>query len=351
MEFYKNKKILMTGHTGFKGAWLCQILKYFGAKVYGYALEPLSGGIFDTISVSSDMYSRIGDIRDINKLSTLLSEVNPEIVFHLAAQPLVLDSYERPVYTFDTNIMGTANILECIRHSKSVRSVVIITTDKVYKNNEWVYGYRETDTLGGHDPYAASKACAEIVAESYRQSFLRDIPLSSVRAGNVIGGGDVSVNRIIPDCVRAAMKNEDIIIRNPHSIRPYQHVLEPLFTYLMIAEKQFNNPDMAGSYNVGPDESDCMATGKLADIFCAAWGEGLKWNNVSGENAAHEATFLRLDCSKMRSSFDWKPVWNVHKAIEKTVEWEKSKLNKNALETTNKQIEEYARGFVNENTK
>lgn len=341
LEFFKGKSVFITGHTGFKGAWLCQILKNIGAQISGYALEPVNGGIFQTASIADGMRSDIGDIRDLNKLMRAFNYAQPEIVFHLAAQPIVLESYERPVYTFDTNVMGTVNLLECVRQSASVRSVVIVTTDKVYKNKELSYGYRETDELGGNDPYAASKACTEIVSESYRVSFLHDIPLSTARAGNVIGGGDVSADRIIPDCVRAAIRNEEIIVRNPYSVRPYQHVLEPLFAYLLIAERQCENPKLAGNYNVGPDESDCVTTGKIADVFCKAWGNGLTWKNVSTENAQRESNLLQLDCSKIRSVFGWNPVWNAEKAVEKTVEWEKACYSNNIYGITDKQINEY----------
>jgi CDP-glucose 4,6-dehydratase len=239
--------------------------------------------------------------------------------------------------------MGTVNLLELVRQSAGVHSVVIITTDKVYKNNEWPYGYRETDTLGGSDPYAASKACAEIVCDSYRKSFLTNLPLSTARAGNVIGGGDVAENRIIPDCVRAALKNEEIIIRNPSSVRPYQHVLEPLFAYLLIAEKQSENSEMADSYNIGPSEADCLQTSELADIFCAAWGNGLKWTATLDYKAPHEAKLLRLDCSKIRTAFGWKPLWSAAKAVEMTVEWEKAP-DKPAI--TDQQIDEYMETFI-----
>ena len=344
LSFYKDKRVFISGHTGFKGAWLCEVLKMAGAIVVGYALEPQKGGIFDTLSTDTNMKSYIADIRDSKQLSHLFIESKPEIVIHMAAQPLVLDSYERPAYTFETNVMGTVNLLECVRESESALSVVVVTTDKVYKNNEWFYGYRETDTLGGSDPYSASKACSEFVADSYRGSFLNDIPVSTVRAGNVIGGGDVSVNRIVPDCVRAALQRKKIIIRNPFSIRPYQHVLDPLFAYLQIAKYQFENNALAGSYNIGPDELGCISTQALVELFCAAWGEELVWNCASSDSmindAKHEATFLKLDCSKARSILTWKPIWSIEKAVAQTVKWEKAKDKTN--ETYN-QINEYIR--------
>jgi CDP-glucose 4,6-dehydratase len=240
--------------------------------------------------------------------------------------------------------MGTVNLLECIRQSGTVKSAVIVTTDKVYKNKEWSYGYRECDELGGNDPYAASKACAELVTESYRRSFLKNIPLSTVRAGNVIGGGDVSSNRIIPDCVRAAIAEREIVVRNPYSIRPYQHVLEPLFAYLMIAQKQCSTPELSGNYNIGPDETDCVTTGKIADLFCNEWGN-MSWKNTgtTALNTPHESNLLRLDCSKTRSVFGWNPVWNIAQAIAKTIEWEKSGDKTTA---SNNQIKEYIGRFT-----
>jgi len=343
LSFYKNKSIFVTGHTGFKGAWLCHILKRAGARVAGYALEPESGSVFELAGIADGLNSTIGDIRDAEMLSAAFERARPEMVFHLAAQPLVLDSYLQPAYTFETNIMGTVNLLECVRRSETVRSVVLVTTDKVYKNNEWPYGYRENDILGGSDPYAASKSCVEIVAESYRTSFLKSIPLSTARAGNVIGGGDISGNRIIPDCVRAAVMREPIIVRNPYSVRPYQHVLEPLFAYLQIAERQQENAGLSGNYNIGPNEADCITTGELADVFCKAWGDGQTWETTMQQNETKlESNLLRLDCSKMRSVFNWCPVWNVNEAVSKTVEWEKTRIYDGNVRTVmDKQIDEY----------
>jgi len=337
LDFYKDKSVFVTGHTGFKGAWLCRILRNAGARVFGYALEPASGGIYETARVSEGINSVIGDIRNFDKLSSAFGNANPETVFHLAAQPLVLDAYERPAYTFDVNVQSTVNLLECIRRSDSVKSAVIITTDKVYRNNEWEYGYRENDTLGDAEPYAASKACAEIVTASYARTFLKNTAVSTVRAGNVIGGGDISVNRIIPDCIRAAFQNKEIIVRNPYSVRPYQHVLEPLFAYLLIAKEQAQNKNLSGQYNIGPNEADCITTAKLTDIFCSEW-DGAKWKDVSNPNAPHESGLLKLDCSKVRSVFGWKPVWDVRAAVRKTIEWEK---DDNKSVATDRQIKEY----------
>ena len=325
LSFYKNKRVFVTGHTGFKGSWLCKILSNSGAIVTGYSLmPPTSPSLFELAQIAGDVKSIIGDIRDYESLKKAFDEAKPEIVFHLAAQPIVRDSYKDPKYTYETNVMGTVNILECVRMSDCVKSFLNVTTDKVYKNKEWEWGYRENEELDGFDPYSNSKSCSELVTHSYQQSFFADnsVPISTARAGNVIGGGDFANDRIIPDCVRAALAKEDIIVRNPHSTRPFQHVLEPLFAYLMIAAKQYEDSTFAGCYNVGPDEVDCFKTGALVDLFVSKWGEGLKWVNKY-DGGPHEASFLKLDCSKLKSTFGWKPKWNLEKAIEKTVEWSK----------------------------
>lgn len=323
--FFKDKKILVTGHTGFKGSWMSRILVNAGAKVTGYSLlPPTEPNLYNLSDVDYKMKSIIGDIRDLNKLMTIFDEVQPEIVIHMAAQPLVRDSYENPVYTYDTNVMGTVNICECVRAHKSVKSFLNVTTDKVYQNNEWEWGYRENEPLDGYDPYSNSKSCSELVTHSYNNSFLKDmgIAVSTARAGNVIGGGDFAGNRIIPDCVRAAQKNEPIIVRNPHSTRPYQHVLEPVIMYLTIAQSQYMDRKYAGYYNVGPDDCDCVTTGELVDLFCTKWGNDQKWINQY-DGGPHEANFLKLDCSKVKSVFGWKPRWHIEEAIEKTIAWSK----------------------------
>lgn len=325
LDFYKGKRVLVTGHTGFKGSWLCRILINAGAEVTGYSLEPpTEPNLFTLSGVEEKMNSITGDIRDLEHLKQVFSEARPEIVLHLAAQPIVRDSYKNPVYTYETNVMGTVNICECVRLTPGVRSFLNVTTDKVYHNNEWEWGYRETDPLDGYDPYSNSKSCSELVTHSYMNSFFNEqqIAVSTARAGNVIGGGDFANDRIIPDCVRAVLKNEEIIVRNPYSTRPYQHVLEPLATYLMIAEWQYKDKKYSGFYNVGPDDRDCVTTGELVDLFCRCWGDGAKWVNKS-DGGPHEANFLKLDCSKLKSVFGWKPVWGVEQAIEKTVEWTK----------------------------
>ena len=269
------------------------------------------------------MKSVEGDIRDFGHLKNTFEAYRPELVFHLAAQPIVRESYQNPVYTYETNVMGTVNLLECVRNTKGVKSVLNVTTDKVYENREWNWGYRETDALDGYDPYSNSKSCSELVTHSYKKSFLDEtgIAVSTARAGNVIGGGDFAKDRIIPDCVRAAMAGEEIIIRNPYSVRPFQHVLEPLIAYLMIVEKQAVSAETQGYYNVGPQEDDCITVGALADLFCDAW-TGVSWKNVCDEGP-HEASFLKLDCSLIKSKVGWKPKWDIKKAVEKTVEWAK----------------------------
>lgn len=340
LDYFKGKSVFVTGHTGFKGAWLTRILQLAEAKVTGYALAPIDESVYEQIVENDRVDSLIADIRDYDKLSACFEKSKPEIVFHLAAQPLVLNAFEEPAYTFDVNVQGTVNLLECVRFTPTVKSVIIITTDKVYKNEEWLYGYRENDALGDTEPYAASKACAEIVSKAYYETFLKsnDIALSTVRAGNVIGGGDASANRIVPDCVRSARNNEPIIIRNPYSVRPYQHVLESLFAYLMIAEKQSENCMFAGQYNVGPNESDCITTAELSDIFCAEWGNGQMWSNTSNSKSPHESGLLKLDCSKIRSVFNWRPMWDVRTAVKKTIEWEMASDKSHATEL---QIKEY----------
>ena len=325
LEFYKGKKVLLTGHTGFKGSWMSRVLVNAGAILTGYSLNPpTTPNLFSMADVEHRMTSVIGDIRDLDHLKQVFEQAQPEIVIHMAAQPIVRDSYKDPVYTYETNVMGTVNVLECIRLNDCVMSFVNVTTDKVYKNNEWAWGYRENEPLDGYDPYSNSKSCSELVTHSYKSSFFGDgrVAISTSRAGNVIGGGDFANDRIIPDCVRAAQKKEDMIVRNPHSTRPYQHVLEPVMAYLMIAERQYEDGSFADYYNVGPDDLDCVTTGDIVTMFCEKWGEGLKWINKY-DGGPHEANFLKLDCSKLKTTFGWKPRWNVAEALDKVVEWTK----------------------------
>lgn len=344
LSFYKGKNVFVTGHTGFKGVWLCKILILAGARVSGYALEPSTQpNLFDLSGISQKMNSIIGDVRDLPHLMEAFSEAKPEIVFNLAAQPIVRESYKDPVYTYETNVMGTVNILECVRQNSSVKSFVNVTTDKVYENKEIERSYCEDDRLCGFDPYSNSKSCSELVTFSYKNSFFADRPvaISTSRAGNVIGGGDFSPDRIIPDCVRAVRKSEPIIVRNPNSIRPYQHVLEAIFAYLTIAQKQYEDISLADCYNVGPDEYDCVKTGELVNLFCTKWGNA-KWINKSKDDAMHEANFLRLDNSKIKATLNWKPKWNLEQALEKTVEFYKiDEKSKNINLLMKKQIEDY----------
>lgn len=354
-DFYRGKKVFVTGHTGFKGSWLCKMLANAGAEVTGYSLDaPTEPSLFKIANIDGDIHSVIGDIRDFASLKKAFDEAQPEIVLHLAAQPIVRDSYKDPAYTYETNVMGTVNILECVRQSlacpepsRRVKSFLNVTTDKVYFNKEWAWGYRENEELDGYDPYSNSKSCSELVTHSYKNSFFTDkegnaiIPISTARAGNVIGGGDFANDRIIPDCVRAAQKHEDIIVRNPFSTRPYQHVLEPLFAYLMIAAKQYEDSKYAGWYNVGPDDVDCFQTGAIVDLFVSKWGDGMKWINKH-DGGPHEANFLKLDCSKLKTTFGWYPHWNLNDAMEKIVEWSKAWIaGVDIRPIMDKQIEEF----------
>ena len=329
INFYKGKKVFITGHTGFKGSWLCKILTNVGAEVTGYSLNPpTSPSLFEIAKIEDDIHSVIGDIRYLDSLKSVFDEAQPEIVLHLAAQPIVRDSYNDPRYTYETNVMGTVNICECVRKSKTVKSFLNVTTDKVYLNKEWNWGYRENEELDGYDPYSNSKSCSELVTHSYINSFFNEmgIAVSKARAVNVIGGGDFANDKIIPDCVRAAIKNDDIVVRNPFSTRPYQHVLEPLYAYLMIAAMQYEDNKYAGYYNVGPDDIDCYQTGAIVDVFVSKWGDNMKWINQY-DGGPHEADFLKLDCSKLKATFNWKPHWNLDTAIEKVCEWSKCWIN------------------------
>lgn len=344
LNFYRGKKVLVTGHTGFKGAWLCKMLINVGADVTGYSLAPpTTPSLFEIAEIAKDINSIIGDIRDLSSLKSVFNGAQPEIVLHLAAQPIVRDSYKNPVYTYETNVMGTVNICECVRTTKSVKSFLNVTTDKVYLNKEWAWGYRENEELDGYDPYSNSKSCSELVTHSYINSFFNelDIAVSTARAGNVIGGGDFANDRIIPDCIRSVIKHEDIVVRNPFSTRPYQHVLEPLYVYLMIAAMQLQNKKYAGFYNVGPDDRDCFQTGALVDLFVKHWGEDAKWVNQY-DGGPHEANFLKLDCSKLKTTFGWKPHWDLDEALEKVVEWSKCWIaNGNVRQCMDKEIEEF----------
>ncbi len=347
-NFYNNKTVLVTGHTGFKGSWLSFILDILGANVIGYALKPSTGfSLYEIIDMEDKLKSYIGDVRDLEYMKKVFETENPEIVIHMAAQPIVRESYKDPVGTYATNVMGTVNVLECIRKSNSVQSFLNVTTDKVYKNKEWEWGYREEEELCGYDPYSNSKSCSELITYSYQKSFLedRDIAISTARAGNVIGGGDFSVDRIIPDCFRAAMQEKNIIVRNPKSVRPYQHVLEPIMAYLQIVSKQYMNKEFAGNYNIGPDEVDCICTGELVSLFCQAWkkhnGQEVIWEDRS-DGGPHEAAFLKLDCARFKKIFGWKPAWHINTAIDRTVEWYSAYANHQDIKAImQKQLYEY----------
>ena len=345
MNFYQNKKVLITGNTGFKGTWLTRILLLNGANVCGYSLNaPSNPNMFELLGINSNIQNIKGDILDFDKLKNTINKFKPDVIFHLAAQPIVRKSYEDPITTYKTNVLGTLNLLEAIRGINHAVSVVNVTTDKVYLNKEWEWGYREDEALDGFDPYSNSKSCSELITHCYINSFFKKnkIPVSTARAGNVIGGGDFAADRIIPDCVRAQINSIEIKVRNPNSTRPYQHVLEPLFAYLMIAAAQAEDYTKAGFYNVGPDDIDCRTTGEIVDLFCKYWGNNTKWTNINEENAPHEANFLKLDSSRIKRLIGWKPNWHVDEAIKKSCEWYKAFLNKeNLTNITDKQIISY----------
>lgn len=357
LSFYRGKKILITGHTGFKGSWMSQLLLREGAEVYGYAKQPPTDpSMFGLCGLKTEMESIEGDVRDLDTLRSVFLRVKPEFVVHMAAQPIVRESYRNPVETYETNVMGTVNVLECICQTDSVNSFLNVTTDKVYKNREWEWGYRENEELNGYDPYSNSKSCSELVTDSYRNSFfgdsgLRVLPITTARAGNVIGGGDFAADRIIPDCVRAVSSGEKIRVRNPYSVRPYQHVLEPVAAYLMILKRQWEQPELAGCYNVGPDEADCWETGRITTEFCKAWknhtGKEADWIDLGKEEnikQPHEANFLKLDCTRLKRTFDWTPSWTAKMAVERTVEWYAEYVQgKNVRDCTERQIEAFLR--------
>lgn len=346
LDFYKDKKVFITGHTGFKGSWLSKILIMAGAKVCGFSKLPdTEPALFDILQLQNNMISIIGGIRNLDEIKKAINDFKPDIIFHLAAQPIVRESYKNPVYTFETNVMGTVNLLEAVRECKSVRSVVNITTDKVYENREWEWGYRENERLNGFDPYSNSKSCSELVTSSYKNSFFnnnKNISISTARAGNVIGGGDFSIDRIVPDCVRAVINGEDIVLRNPKSTRPYQHVFEALSAYLLIAQQQYNDKSFEGCYNIGPKEEGCVTTGEMATMFCEAWGNNSKWINKCDNNTNHEANFLKLDCSKINNIMGWTPKITIDEAIKLTVEWTKDYINREDINrVSEEQINEY----------
>ena len=345
LSFYKDRVVLITGHTGFKGSWLSKILIMAGAKVVGYSLEPPTDpNLFSYLNLDNQMISIIGDIRDLNKLDEVFNKYQPEIVFHLAAQPIVRLSYEQPVFTYDVNVMGTVNICECIRKHSCVKSFLNVTTDKVYENNDIPnHPFKEDEKLDGYDPYSNSKSCSEIITHSFYKSFLKEsgVAVSTARAGNVIGGGDFSKDRIIPDAAKALKEHKELIIRNPESIRPYQHVLEPLMCYLLIAKEQFFNHSICGAYNIGPDSCDFSSTQKLIDLFAKQCHGEFKYI-IKGDNGPHEASFLSLDNNKIKATFGWSPKINIEEAIILTAEWYDAwRNNKDLVTITEKQIRGY----------
>ncbi len=334
-EFWKDKKVFLTGHTGFKGSWLALWLSTLGAQITGYALKPPTNpNLFELAHVEELVKHIVGDVRDKRFLEKSLLEAKPDIVIHLAAQPLVRDSYKNPVETYEINIMGTIYLLEAVRACNTVRAVVNVTTDKCYKNNEWLWGYRENEPMGGHDPYSNSKACSELITDSYRNSFFssaipgqNQVAVASARAGNVIGGGDWAADRLIPDCLQSLLMNKPIRIRSPHAVRPWQHVLEPLSGYLLLAEKLFEEGDsFATGWNFGPGEDDSLPVEAIVKILCRLWGANGIYEVDQGEHP-HEANYLRLDCSKARTMLKWQPRWNLTTALEETIEWIKAYQN------------------------
>jgi CDP-glucose 4,6-dehydratase len=344
-NFWAGRRVFLTGHTGFKGSWLSLWLQSMGAQVHGYALEaPTQPSLFEVAKVADGMASTIGDVRDFAKLQATMAGFKPDVVLHLAAQPLVRLSYAQPVETYATNVMGTVHLLEAARHTESVRAIVNVTTDKCYENKEWVWGYRESEPMGGYDPYSSSKGCSELVTAAYRQSFFgkRGVALASARAGNVIGGGDWAADRLVPDILRAFEKNAPVVIRNPHSTRPWQHVLEPLSGYLLLAERLFENGSAdAEGWNFGPRDEDAQPVQWIVENMVSRWNDGASWQLDGGEHP-HEAHYLKLDISKARSRLGWAPRWSLDAALEKIIDWHQAWLASNDMRQCSlRQIEQY----------
>jgi len=351
-KFWTGKRVFITGHTGFKGSWLCLWLHSLGAKVTGYALPPPTNpNLFELGKINKIVKSILSDVRDGESLTTAIKEEKPEIVIHMAAQSLVRDSYADPVKTYSTNVMGTVNLFEAVRIYKDVKAVINVTTDKCYENREWFWGYRENEPLGGFEPYSNSKACSELVTSSYRSSFFNPknysthgVAVASARSGNVIGGGDWGKDRLIPDCVRSILKGERIIIRNPQAIRPWQHVLEPLYGYLILAQRLYEKgTPYAEAWNFGPDDQDAKTVEWVVKEMCAKWGENVSYEIDKGEHP-HEAHYLKLDCSKAKSELHWYPKWNLEQAIDKIIEWIRAYRDGSDIrKVCQRQIEEYER--------
>lgn len=351
-DFWKGKQVFLTGHTGFKGSWLSLLLTSLGSEVKGYSLKPpTSPSLFEEAKVSELIHSQIGDIRNQQKLYESMTEFNPDIVIHMAAQPLVRYSYDAPIETYETNVMGTVNMLESARSCKNLKAIVNVTTDKCYENDGRSEGYKEDDSIGGYDPYSSSKGCAELVTMAYRRSFLKDqrVGLASVRAGNVIGGGDWADDRLIPDILRSFENSEPVVIRNPKATRPWQHVLEPLSGYLILAQNLYNShTDYAEGWNFGPNEQDIKPVNWILDKMISKWPDS-SWKLDQGFNP-HEAGFLQLDISKAKSKLGWKPVWELSYTLEKIISWHKAWLNKEDMQAAClAEIEEYMKDMNNEN--
>jgi len=351
-SFWRGRKVLITGHTGFKGSWLCMWLQSLGADLTGFSLEPPTDpSLFKVANVEHGMTSLIGDIQDAKSLMQSVINARPEVVIHMAAQPLVRYSYDHPVETYATNVMGTVHLLEAVRAVGTVRSVVVVTSDKCYENKEWVWSYRENEPMGGYDPYSNSKACSELVVSSYRSSYFNPsdygnhgVALASARAGNVIGGGDWADDRLIPDILRAVEEEQPVMIRNPHAIRPWQHVLEPLMGYLILANKLYEKgTEFAEAWNFGPNEEDAKPVGWIVDKITEQWGKGASWV-LDGQTHLHEASYLKLDCSKAKSQMDWHPHWNLEIAINKIIHWHRAYLSgEDMYKITINQIDSYCK--------
>ncbi|MBU2851351.1 CDP-glucose 4,6-dehydratase [Acidithiobacillus ferrivorans] len=350
-DFWRGRRVFLTGHTGFKGAWLSLWLQEMGAVVSGFSLDPPTDpSLFHLAHVAEGMHSVTGDIRDPAALTSAMQAAQPEIVFHLAAQSLVRYSYAEPVETYATNVMGTVHFLESVRVTPGVRAAVMVTSDKCYENREWVWGYREDEAMGGHDPYSSSKGCAELVTSAYRRSFFATGPgvaLASARAGNVIGGGDWALDRLLPDILRACAANEAVRIRNPHAIRPWQHVLEPLSGYLLLAQRLLlDGQRFASGWNFGPADQDAQPVSWIVEEVVSQWGDAARWTQDAGEHP-HEAHYLKLDCSKAHTELGWQPQWDLRHALNQTIRWHKAYLAGEDLRAVcQEQIRAYARSVL-----
>lgn len=351
IPFWNEKKVFVTGHTGFKGSWLCLCLQQMGAEVTGFALHPPTNpSLFEVARVAKGMHSITGDIRDAGTLAVAMHAAAPDVVIHMAAQPLVRYSYTAPVETYATNVMGTVHVLEAVRTTASVRAVVNVTSDKCYENGEWVWGYRENEAMGGYDPYSSSKGCAELVTSAYRNSYFNPeyfsqhrVALASVRAGNVIGGGDWALDRLVPDILRSFSSGQSVSIRNPHAIRPWQHVLDPLSGYLLLAQRLFElGPEFSEGWNFGPTDEDAKPVQWIVEKISDLWGGGASWE-VDQTGQPHEANYLKLDCSKARLRLQWKPQWNLTQALHQIVAWQRAYLaNEDMRQYTMNQIIQFS---------